>query len=176
MGAAAHRNDATEPQRPDASADTRRPPRWLSEFPSASVRLTDPPTSWPLSPFAGTTVLVVEDEDSNRMLIEKILTLVGYRCVSATNGEEALEVFAREKPRLVLTDISMPVMDGYEEIARLRELPEGATVPIVVVTAHAMTGDREYALREGCSEYLVKPYRPRDVVEVVERLLKEASI
>jgi CheY-like chemotaxis protein len=141
-----------------------------------AARLTDPPASWPPAAHAGAKVLIVENEDSNRMLMEKILTLVGYQCVSACNGQVALEVFMRERPRIVLTDISMPVMDGYEEIVRLRALPEGAHVPIVVVTAHAMTGDREYALREGCDEYLVKPYRPRDLVEMVDRLLKEASV
>jgi CheY-like chemotaxis protein len=125
--------------------------------------------------YAGAKVLIVENEDSNRLLMEKILSLVGYLCVSASNGQEALEVFSRERPRIVLTDISMPVMDGYEEIARLRALPEGARVPIVAVTAHAMAGDREFALRGGCNDYLVKPYRPRDLLEVVERLLKEAS-
>jgi CheY-like chemotaxis protein len=147
-----------------------------AESPPPAARLTDPPASWPSAAYAGAKVLIVENEDSNRTLIEKILTLVGYQCVSACNGQVALEVFMRERPQIVLTDISMPVMDGYEEIARLRALPEGAHVPIVVVTAHAMTGDREYALREGCDEYLVKPYRPRDLVEIVDRLLKEAGV
>lgn len=142
--------------------------------PFPATRLTDPP-SWPPAVCAGAKVLIVENEDSNRMLMEKILTLVGYECVSACNGQEALDVFLRERPHIVLTDISMPVMDGFEEIARLRSLPEGAHVPIIAVTAHAMSGDREYALREGCNEYLVKPYRPRDLVELVDRLLKEAS-
>jgi CheY-like chemotaxis protein len=151
-------------------------PRPFAESPSSAARLTDPPASWPRAAYAGAKVLIVENEDSNRMLLEKILTLVGYECVSASNGQEALEVFERELPQIVLTDISMPVMDGYEEIARLRALPEGAHVPIVVVTAHAMSGDREYALREGCNEYVVKPYRPRDLVEVVDRLLKEVSV
>lgn len=127
-------------------------------------------------PANGKTILIVENEDSNRILMEKILGFAGYRCVAATNGQEALEVFDRERPDIVLTDISMPVMDGFEEIALIRARPEGARVPIVAVTAHAMRGDRESALREGCDEYLAKPYRPRDLLDVVARLLKEASV
>jgi CheY-like chemotaxis protein len=122
------------------------------------------------------TILVVENEDGNRTLMEKILGFAGYRCVSATNGKEALKVFDRERPNMVLTDISMPVMDGFETIANIRARPGGGRVPIVAVTAHAMSGDRELALREGCDEYLAKPYRPHQLLDVVARLLREASI
>jgi CheY-like chemotaxis protein len=126
-------------------------------------------------PQVAAKILIVENEDSNRTLMEKILGLAGYRCISACNGQEALDVFEHERPDIVLTDISMPVMDGLEEVAAIRARPDGARVPIVAVTAHAMSGDREFALREGCTEYLAKPFRPRDLLAVVERLLKEAS-
>lgn len=127
-------------------------------------------------PVRGYTILIVENEDSNRILMEKILGFAGYRCMVACNGQEALDIFDRERPDMVLTDISMPVMGGFEEIASIRARPEGARVPIVAVSAHAMSGDRESALREGCDEYLVKPYRPRDLLDVVARLLKEARV
>jgi CheY-like chemotaxis protein len=156
--------------------DASPPQERSAQEPPSAARLTDPPAAWPRATYAGAKVLIVENEDSNRMLMEKILTLVGYQCVSASNGQEALEVFRRELPQIVLTDLSMPVMDGYEEITHLRALPEGKRVPIVAVTAHAMAGDREYALREGCNEYVVKPYRPRDLVAIVDRLLKEAGV
>jgi CheY-like chemotaxis protein len=124
---------------------------------------------------AAHTVLIVENEDDNRTLMEEILRLAGYRCVSARNGREAIETFDHVRPDIVLTDISMPVMDGLEEVASIRARSYGAAVPIVAVTAHALGGDREYALREGCTEYLAKPYRPRDLIAVVERLLKEGG-
>jgi CheY-like chemotaxis protein len=117
----------------------------------------------------------VENEEHNRRLTESILTFAGYHCVSARHGQEALEIFECERPDLVLTDIAMPVMDGYEATESMRAHPRGARVPIVAVTAHAMSGDREQALRRGCDEYLAKPYRPRHLLEVVERLLREAS-
>lgn len=123
----------------------------------------------------GATILIVENEDSNRTLMEKILGFAGYHCVTACNGQEALDAFDRGRPDLVLTDIAMPVMDGYETTGHIRARPGGAAIPIVAVTAHAMSGDREYALQRGCSAYLAKPYRPRDLIEVVERLLREAS-
>jgi two-component system cell cycle response regulator DivK len=131
-------------------------------------------SAWPVAAdHAGRTVLIVENEDDNRTLMEEILRLAGYRCLSARNGLEALEAFDHERPDIVLTDISMPVMDGLEEVASIRARSYGASVPIVAVTAHALGGDREYALREGCTEYLAKPYRPRDLLAVVARLLKE---
>jgi CheY-like chemotaxis protein len=124
---------------------------------------------------AAPTVLIVENEDDNRTLMEEILRLAGYRCVSARNGREAVEAFDHVRPDIVLTDISMPVMDGLEEVASIRARSYGAVVPIVAVTAHALGGDREYALLVGCTEYLAKPYRPRDLLAVVERLLKEGG-
>lgn len=124
---------------------------------------------------AGATILIVENEDSNRTLMEKILSFAGYHCVTACNGQEALDAFDRSLPDLVLTDIAMPVMDGYETAARMRARPGGAEIPIVAVTAHAMSGDREHVLQRGCDEYLAKPYRPRELLEMVERLLREVS-
>jgi CheY-like chemotaxis protein len=129
----------------------------------------------PLPSVTAATILIVENEESNRTLMEKILGFAGYHCITACNGQEALDAFDRRRPDLVLTDIAMPVMDGYETAAHIRARPEGVAIPIVAVTAHAMSGDREYALQRGCNAYLAKPYRPRELLEVVERLLKEAS-
>lgn len=132
--------------------------------------------AWPVArEQVGRTVLIVENEDDNRTLMEEILRLAGYRCLSARNGREAIEAFDHERPDIVLTDISMPVMDGLEEVASIRARTYGAAVPIVAVTAHALGGDREFALREGCTEYLAKPYRPRELLAVVQRLLKEGD-
>jgi CheY-like chemotaxis protein len=128
------------------------------------------------APANGITILIVENEESNRTLMEKILGFAGYKCVAACNGQEAVDLFDRRRPALILTDISMPVMDGYEATAAIRERAEGATVPIVAVTAHAMAGDRERAIQQGCTEYLAKPYRTRELLDVVERLLSNRSV
>jgi len=117
------------------------------------------------------TILVVENEDTNRRLMEQILDFAGYRYLSASNGLEALDIIDREPVDLVLIDLSMPIMDGFRttEIIRLR--PQSANLPIVAVTAHAMSDDRELALRSGCTDYLAKPFRPNQLLQVVERLL-----
>ena len=121
----------------------------------------------------GAKILIVENEYTNQLLMERILGFAGYECVTAGNGHIALDVFDREHPDLVLTDIAMPVMDGLAAVAALRARPAGARIPIVAVSAHALPEDREYALRRGCTDYLTKPYRPHDLLEVVERLLRE---
>ena len=103
--------------------------------------------------------------------MEQILGFAGYRYLSATNGLEALEVLDRERIDLMLIDLSMPVLDGYRATEIIRQRPDGAALPIVAVTAHAMSEDRELALRSGCTDYLAKPYRPTELLSVVERLL-----
>ncbi len=117
------------------------------------------------------TILVAENEATNRHLMEQILRIAGYDTLTATNGREALEVLATRPADLVLVDISMPVLDGYHMLALLREQPVYATLPVVAVTAHATLEDRQRALRSGFTEYLTKPFRPRDLLRLVERLL-----
>ncbi len=90
------------------------------------------------------------------------------------NGLEALHALDLEPVDLVLVDLSMPVLDGYRTAERIRQRPEWAHLPVVAVTAHALNGDRERALSGGFDEYLVKPFRPRDLLQLVERLLNRA--
>src|SRR5436305_5469075 len=117
------------------------------------------------------TILIVENEVSNRLLIEKVLSTRGYRCLSASNGREALDVLDQEAVDLILTDLSMPVLDGYRTTQLIRGRPGMAHIPIVAVTAYALNDESEAALRIGCNEYLTKPFKPRQLLEVVERLL-----
>jgi len=117
------------------------------------------------------TILVAENEATNRHLMEQILRIAGYETLTATNGREALEMLATGHADLVLVDISMPVLDGYQMLALLQEQPVYATLPVVAVTAHATPEDRQRALRSGFTEYLTKPFRPRDLLRLVERLL-----
>src|SRR5437016_6236875 len=119
------------------------------------------------------TILVIENEVSNRILIERVLSTRGYYCLSASNGREALDMLDREVVDLILTDLSMPVLDGYRTTELIRERPAMAHVPIVAVTAYALNDENEAALRIGCNEYLTKPFKPRQLLEVVERLLPQ---
>lgn len=116
-------------------------------------------------------ILIVENEASNRILIERILSTRGYRCISATNGQEALDLLDHEQVDLILTDLSMPVLDGYRTTQLIRSRPHLANVPIVAVTAFALSDEGEAAKRIGCTEYLTKPFKPRQLLELVARLL-----
>ena len=117
------------------------------------------------------TILIVENEVSNRILIERVLSTRGYHCLSASNGREALEILDRELVDLILTDLSMPVLDGYRTTQLIRARPAYTNVPIVAVTAYALNDENEAAIQIGCNEYLTKPFKPRQLLEVVDRLL-----
>ncbi len=117
------------------------------------------------------TILIIENEVSNRLLIERVLSTRGYRCISASNGLEALNILDQENVDLILTDLSMPVLDGYRTTQMIRERPAMAHVPIVAVTAYALNDENEAAMQIGCNEYLTKPFKPRQLLEVVDRLL-----
>lgn len=129
--------------------------------------------STPITDTRPPTILVVENEVSNRILIERVLSTRGYRCVSASNGREALDILDHEHVDLILTDLSMPVLDGYRATQLIRARPGLATVPIVAVTAFALNDEGEAARKIGCTEYLTKPFKPRQLLEVVDRLLPQ---
>ena len=119
------------------------------------------------------TILIVENEVSNRILIEKVLSTRGFRCLSASNGREALDILDHESVDLILTDLSMPVLDGYRTTQLIRARPALARVPIVAVTAYALNDENEAAMQFACNEYLTKPFKPRQLLEVVDRLLPQ---
>jgi len=104
-----------------------------------------------------TTVLYIEDDDANRTLVKRVLEAEGYRVLEAKNGPQGIEVAQRERPTLILVDINMPEMDGYQVTARLKALDELRAVPIIALTANVMMGDREKTLAAGCSGYIQKP-------------------
>jgi len=119
------------------------------------------------------TILIVENEVSNRILIERVLSTRGYRCISASNGREALNILDYEHVDLILTDLSMPVLDGYPTTQFIRAHPGLTNVPIVAVTAYALNEESEAAMQIGCTEYLTKPFKPKQLLEVVDRLLPQ---
>jgi len=119
------------------------------------------------------TILVIENEENNRFLMEQILRLAGYTCLSASNGFEGLALLDSERVDLVLTDLSMPLLDGYQTTKLMRRRPHAATLPIIAVTAHAMGDEPDLARSSGCTDVLVKPFRPRDLVRLLEYWLPE---
>ena len=101
-------------------------------------------------------VLVVEDVDFNRDLLVQLLE-DKYQVIEAVNGQEGVELAERERPALILMDLSLPIMDGWEATRRIKANPELSSIPVIALTAHAMVGDQEKALAAGCDDYLVKP-------------------
>jgi CheY-like chemotaxis protein len=113
-------------------------------------------------------VLVVEDVDFNRELIVQLLE-DKYKVIEAVNGQAGLELAESERPELILMDLSLPVMDGWEATRRLKANSDLRAIPVIALTAHAMKGDKEKALAAGCDDYLVKPL---DEDELMARIAK----
>ncbi len=118
-------------------------------------------------------ILLVEDNEMNMMVTSDYLTDKGYTVIKAYNGNDAIKYAYESKPDLILTDIQMPDMNGFEVIRRLRSAPEFASVPIVALTALAMPGDREKCLQAGANEYLTKPVSLKQLAEIISFLLDE---
>ena len=119
----------------------------------------------------GKTVLLVEDNEDNRIVYSTILRHYGYRVMEALNGEEGIAKARSEKPDLILMDISIPIIDGWEATQVLKHDPQTKGIPIIALTAHALASDREKAMEVGCDGYLAKPCEPRAVVAEVQRFL-----
>jgi len=113
-------------------------------------------------------VLVVEDVDFNRELIVQLLE-DKYHVIEAVNGQQGVELAERERPELILMDLSLPVMDGWEATRRLKANDDLRSIPVIALTSHAMVGDEEKALAAGCDDYLVKPL---DEDELMARIAK----
>jgi two-component system cell cycle response regulator DivK len=119
-------------------------------------------------------ILVVEDQDDNRRIIRDLLSSVGYEMIEALDGAAGVRLAASERPDLILMDIQLPVLDGYEATRRIREHPELGRIPIVAVTSYALSGDDAKALAAGCNAYIAKPFSPRELLAVIRELLGDA--
>jgi two-component system cell cycle response regulator DivK len=106
-------------------------------------------------------ILVVEDQEDNRRILRDLLGNAGYELVEAESGEEALTAVEAQRPDLILMDIQLPVMNGYEAARRIKSNPDMKAVPIIAMTAYALAGDESKALAAGCNAYVTKPYSPR---------------
>ena len=117
------------------------------------------------------TALVIEDNEQNLYLVTFILEKSGYEVVQARDGRDGIALAAQVAPVLILLDIQLPGMNGYEVAQALRSNPALKAVPIVAVTSYAMVGDRERALEAGCSGYIEKPINPETFLKDIERYL-----
>jgi two-component system, cell cycle response regulator DivK len=116
-------------------------------------------------------ILIVEDNELNRDMLTRRLARRGYETLAAADGEQGIDMARQTMPNLILMDMSLPVMDGWEATRRLKSAPETSGIPIVALTAHAMSGDRERALEAGCDEYDTKPVEFSRLVLKIEALL-----
>lgn len=121
-------------------------------------------------------ILVVDDEPDSLEVVTRVLTFHGAQVMNASNGKEALEKIAEMRPTFILSDLSMPVMDGWEMLYHLQSDPRTKDIPIIALTAHAMSGDRERAVGAGFHYYLTKPLSPLTFLSDLMRLFSDMSL
>jgi two-component system cell cycle response regulator DivK len=117
-------------------------------------------------------ILLVEDNEMNRDMLSRRLIRNGYEVVLATDGQQGLDMALSERPDLILMDMSLPIMDGWEATRRIKSNDATRPIPIIALTAHAMAGDREKALEVGCDDYDTKPVEISRLVGKIAALLK----
>jgi len=113
-------------------------------------------------------ILVVEDQEDNRQILRDLLTNSGYKLVEAEDGEQALTIAGRQRPDLILMDVQIPLIDGYEVTRRLKADPVLRAIPIIVVTSYALSGDESKARAAGCNGYVSKPYSTRQLLATIQ--------
>jgi two-component system, cell cycle response regulator DivK len=116
-------------------------------------------------------ILVVEDQEDNRRILRDLLGNAGFELIEVESGEDALAAVMTRRPDLILMDIQLPVMDGYEAAQRIKSNPEMKEVPVIAMTAYALAGDEAKARAAGCSAYVSKPYSPRALLAKVREYL-----
>jgi two-component system cell cycle response regulator DivK len=119
-------------------------------------------------------ILVVEDQDDNRRIIRDLLTSAGYELIEAEDGEAGVRRAGSERPDLILMDIQLPLLDGYEATRRIKADPKLRPIPIIVVTSYALSGDEQKAMAAGCDAYVAKPFSPRELLATIRKFLPEA--
>ena len=116
-------------------------------------------------------ILVIEDTADNRRILRDLLTAAGYEITEAEDGATGVAMAAEQKPDLILMDIQLPVIDGYEATRRIKADPATRHIPIVAVTSYALAGDEAKTREAGCDGYIAKPYSPRNLLEKVRGFL-----
>jgi len=121
------------------------------------------------------TVLLVEDNELNRDMLSRRLTKRGFDVSIAKDGAEALDAVRANRPDVILMDMSLPVMNGWEATTALKQHPETSAIPVIALTAHAMSGDREKAMEAGCDEFETKPVDLPRLLEKMQALLVKSA-
>lgn len=117
-------------------------------------------------------ILVIEDQEDNRRILRHLLGSVHYEVLEAVTGEDGVALAERERPDLILMDIQLPGLDGYEATRRIKDTPELRHIPIIVVTSYALTGDDVKAFEAGCDAYVTKPFSPRQLLAKIQEHLR----
>ena len=121
-------------------------------------------------------LLLVEDNEMNRDMLSRRLIRKGFEVLMAIDGQEGIDKALKEKPDLILMDMSLPVVDGWEATRRIKANPECCNIPVIGLTAHAMDGDREKCLQAGCNEYETKPVDLPSLLEKISLQLQQVGI
>jgi two-component system cell cycle response regulator DivK len=118
-------------------------------------------------------ILVVEDQEDNRRILRDLFASASYETIEAHTGDEGVAMAETHRPDLILMDIQLPGIDGYEATRRIRANPELSHIPIIAVTSYALSGDAGRAREAGCTEYITKPFSPRQLLTTVRQHLEE---
>ena len=116
-------------------------------------------------------ILVVEDTPNNRRILNDLLTNAGFEVIEAVDGEKGVAMAAEQRPDLILMDIQLPLIDGYEATRRIKANPDLKSIPIIAVTSYALSGDEAKALAAGCDGYFAKPCSPRVILAKIREFL-----
>ena len=116
-------------------------------------------------------ILIVEDTEDNRQILRDLLTAAGYELLEAVDGEAGVAMAAEHKPDLILMDMQLPVLDGYEATRRIKADPALAHIPVIAVTSYALSGDEAKTRAAGCNAYVAKPFSPRQLLAKVREFL-----
>lgn len=122
-----------------------------------------------------TKILLVEDNKLNRDMLSRRLQRKGFEVVNAVDGQEGVEMAHSESPELILMDISLPVMDGWEATRKIKKSPMTRSTPIIALTAHAMVGDREKSLKAGCDDFDTKPVDFQRLLQKMKTLMEKRT-
>jgi CheY-like chemotaxis protein len=127
-------------------------------------------------PRQNTIVLLVEDNEDNLIIYSTILRHAGLEVLEARDGEAGIAMAIAHHPAVILMDVSIPLVDGWEATRRLKANPETAHIPIIALTAHALATDRQKAIEAGCDQYIPKPAEPRLVLAAVRQYIGEVAV
>jgi len=117
--------------------------------------------------------LIVEDHEDNRAILRDLLTNAGYDLIEATNGEEGVALAESMRPDLIIMDVQLPVIDGYEATRRIKSNAELKAIPVIAVTSYALSGEEARAKAVGCDAYVAKPFSPRQILAKIRKYLAD---